>query len=305
MDTVGIRAFVMVARTGNVTRAAERLHVSQPALSQQLKRLEARLDTILFVRAARGLELTERGQRLLPAAEQALAALDALDSLARGMRRAVQGTLRIGTIIDPEFLRLGALLGWLRRHHPGIRLELRHGMSGTGAAAVANGGLDVAYTLGSPELTEFQDTCTVLPLARFHYRVIAPPGWEERVRGRSWEDLVTLPWLATPPQSVHHRLLRSVFEACGRTPPIAAEVDLEPSMLALVRSGVGLALARDTIARTAAHGAGVIIADRVSIAAGLGFIAARATADQPTIEAALSGVRAVWTPGAAGSRDQR
>lgn len=305
MDTVGIRAFVMIARTGNITRAAERLHVSQPALSQQLKRLEERLDASLFVRSARGLELTEQGRRLLPAAEQTLAALEALDALAKGMRRAVQGTLRIGTIIDPEFLRLGALLGWLRQHHPGIALELRHGMSGTMTSSVAQGHLDVTYTLGSPTLNEFEPTFQVLPLARFQYRVIAPPAWRDRVLGKSWTELLALPWLATPPESVHHRLLGRIFADCGRTPPVAAEVDLEPSMLALVRAGVGLALARDTLARTAAHSAEVVIADRVTVPAGLGFIAARGTIDQPTIQAAQSGIRAVWTLPGPEADDQR
>lgn len=294
METSSIRAFVMTASEGSVTRAAEKLHITQPALSQQLRRLEDTLGTSLFLRKPKGLELTVAGQQLLPAAQQALAALQVLDGQARSLRRSIQGRLRIGTIIDPEFLRLGAWLGWLRRWHPGVHLELRHGMSGTVTDAVLQGDLDVAFTLGPPGLTADQVALDVIQLAEFRYRVIAPPGWHERVVGQGWEVLACLPWLATPPQSVHARLLSAAFAERDLSPPVAAEVDLEQSMLELVRSGVGLALARDTIAQHAAHTQGVVIADQVSIPAALGFVVHRTALGQPTVDAAQAGIRAVW-----------
>ena len=74
-DPQTLRAFVAVARQGNVSRAAERLHLSQPAVSLQIKALQARSGLQLFTRTPKGLALTRDGAALLPQAEKVLASL--------------------------------------------------------------------------------------------------------------------------------------------------------------------------------------------------------------------------------------
>ena len=110
MDYTRLRAFVTVAREGNLTRAAERLFLSQPALSLQLKRLQESLGVTLFERMPRGMRLTEAGRTLLPAAERSLNAVAEFRAAAVGLKGMVGGRLRVGTIVDPEFLRLGGFL---------------------------------------------------------------------------------------------------------------------------------------------------------------------------------------------------
>jgi DNA-binding transcriptional LysR family regulator len=78
-----LRYFVAVAEELNFTRAAERLHVATSPLSQRIRGLERELDTALFRRTSRGVELTEAGERLLPAARETIGRLDALPSLVR------------------------------------------------------------------------------------------------------------------------------------------------------------------------------------------------------------------------------
>ncbi|MER8606843.1 LysR family transcriptional regulator [Mesorhizobium sp. M1233] len=115
VDLRKLRVFVAVAREGNVTRASERLHLTQPAISLQLKRLAQDIGVSLFHRTATGLELTRDGALLAAKAEQVLAALMDFDQTARHLITQVRGKLRIGTIIDPEFTRLGAFLKhWLK-----------------------------------------------------------------------------------------------------------------------------------------------------------------------------------------------
>ena len=110
MDYSGLRAFVTVAREGNLTRAAERLFVTQPALSLQLKKLHESIGVMLFERRPRGMRLTEAGQKLLPAAERALTAAAEFRAAATRLKGSVTGRLRLGTIVDPEFLRMGPFL---------------------------------------------------------------------------------------------------------------------------------------------------------------------------------------------------
>lgn len=297
MDYSGLRAFVTVAREGNLTRAAERLFVTQPALSLQLKKLHESIGVTLFERRPRGMRLTEAGQKLLPAAERALTAVAEFRAAATRLKGSVTGRLRLGTIVDPEFLRMGPFLRLLAERHPGLSFELSHGMSGAVARELEAGRLDVAYALGPPGLAELKDRFYVVTLTAFVYRVIAPAGWSGQVRGKGWRDLARLPWIGTPPDSVHSRLLSRIFAAEGVAQRVVARVDLEPSMIDLVKSGVALALARESLALRAAHAEGIVMADAVSVPAELGFICRQECQEEPLIAAAMNIVEEVWHGG--------
>lgn len=289
-----LRAFVTVAREGNLTRASQRLYITQPALSLQIRKLQDAVGLSLFERAAHGMRLTEAGRKLLPAAERALSVSAEFDAAATGLRNTVTGRLRIGTILDPEFLRLGGFLKRLVERNPGLAIELRHGMSLSVTHEVEADNLDVCFTLGAPGLAEFQARFHIAALTAFGYRVVAPPGWGDRVHGKEWRDLAGLPWIGTPPESVHNRLLSRVFADEGVSQNLVAHVDLEPSMLELVRSGVGLSLARDSIALAAAHTDGVVVADRVWLQAELGFICRKDRHGEAPIAAALAAIEDLW-----------
>ncbi len=303
MDLNLIKCFVAVASEGNLTRASERLHLSQPALSLQLKKLNEQLGLTLFKRTPRGMRLTAHGEQLLPAAERALAAVGDLCGMATGLVGQVAGRLRIGTIVDPEFIRLGPFLKRLAERYPALTTELAHGMSGQVREAVAANELDIAWTLGLPTMADVDRRFHVASLATFAYRVVAPPGWGDRVRGKGWKELARLPWIGTPPASVHHRLLDPIFRAVGTAPRIVARVDLEPSMLDLVRSGIGLTLARDSIALRAAHADGIAVADAVEVPAELGVLCRRERRDERIVAAALDVVLAVWDLGGRGATE--
>lgn len=294
MDYALIKAFVTIAQEGNLTRAADRLCITQPALSLQLKKLQDSLGLVLFKRTPRGMKLTDEGRRLLASAEQAMESFAAFQSAASGLKGMVHGELKIGTIVDPEFLRLGSFLQSMVNHHPGLTYELRHGISGAILREVESGSLDVAFTLGFPGLSELQSRFFVHNLADFNYRVIAPPNWKGLVKGKDWQALSLLPWIATPAESVHNRLLGRVFGDLGIEPNVVAKVDVESCMMDLVHSGVALALARDSLALQASHEQGIVIADSVSLDASLGFICRKDRISEPPIQAAMETVRAVW-----------
>jgi DNA-binding transcriptional LysR family regulator len=308
-DPQTLRAFVAVARQGNVSRAAERLHLSQPAVSLQLKGLAANTGLLLFTRTPQGLTLTRDGAALLPQAEKALAALADFTQAAQGLHRTVRGTLRIGTILDPAFTRLGAFLKELMEAAPQIDTELRHGMSGDVLAQLIRGDLDVGFYLGTPEKNQENRVFAhagraqtaidfeVRELTRFTYRVIAPAGWGQQVQGRDWKALAALPWLATPPASAHHRLLSRVFgpgSLTGLAPRRVALVDQEASMLDLVKSGVCLSLARDSIAIRESQAHGLVVADRVSLDCVLSFICLKSRVTEPVVASAWGALAQAW-----------
>lgn len=301
IDTRLLHTFAVVAREGNVSRAAEKLFLSQPAVSLQLKELQGLLQLDLFKRGSAGVALTPDGQALLAHAERALEGLADFTAAAQRLTARVRGKLRVGTILDPEFTRLGAFLQELVAQAPEIRPELRHGMSGNTLDRLLAREIDVGYYIG-----DAMADAAALPagaravklhseiLTRFTYRVIAPPGWEARVLGQGWAGLMELPWIVTPPDSVHARLLAARLEPLGLKQRGVSLVDQEASMLALVRSGVGLALARDATAIQLSQAEGVVVADRVALATDLCFIARAPGHRSPVVDAALSAIGRAW-----------
>ncbi len=290
MDITHLKAFVEIAREGNVTRAATRLHLTQPAVSLQIKHLQEFLGVQLFVRTAQGLVLTKEGSQILPLAERALQSVKDVVDLARGMTSQTRGALKIGTILDPDFTRLGLFLKSLVESYPLVETQLVQQMSGSVYKKVLSGELDVGYYLGEVD----SPLLHVQVLTQFVYKVIAPRGWQKRVQGKDWAELASLPWIWTPPESVHNRLLTGIFAQCPAVPNKVALVDQEPSMLDMVKSGVGLSLARESVALNESQAHGIAIADRVEVPSSMAFICLSQRYEEPVIKAAFSSLQAVW-----------
>lgn len=294
MDIAAFKVFAAVAREGSLSRAAERLHLTQPAVSLQVKALQERLNLQLFERTPRGMRLTPDGAALLPLADKVLEAQREFVGAAQRMHSQVRGTLGIGTILDPEFTRLGAFLKTLVESAPHLQTVLRQGMSGEVLARLEAGELDVGFYLGDPNEDRVGAPFKVRALTPFTYRVLAPAGWGPQVLGQDWRALASLPWIETPAVSAHHRLLRRVLQPLGLAVRRVAQVDQEASMLDLVRSGVGLSLVRDSVAIREAQARGLVVADRVVLDCVLSFVCLAERAQEPAIGAAWGALEGVW-----------
>lgn len=290
MNIVHLRAFAAIAREGNLTRAAEQLHLTQPAVSLQIKSLQQSLNLQLFARTPSGMMLTDDGAKLLPFAERILDAMAEFRQSAQRLHSTLSGALAIGTILDPEFIRLGPFLKRLVESYPLLSTRLQHSMSGDVLQQVRAGSLDGGYYLGDPGRD-----CHFEALTTFTYCVLAPAGWRTRVAGKDWAALAALPWIWSPPQSAHNRLLSATFARHDVVPNKVALVDQESSMLDLVKSGVGLSLVRESIALGEAHAHGLVIADSVSLSTDLTFITLTKRASEPMTSAVLQLLKTVWT----------
>lgn len=124
-----IDGFLETARHRNLSRAADALHVTQPALTARIQALEAELGTPLFVRGRHGMDLTDAGRAFLPYAERAVSALDAGASLLTELRRGGTGELVLGAAPAVSTYVLPALLVRYARNFPNVRLVVRTGHS--------------------------------------------------------------------------------------------------------------------------------------------------------------------------------
>jgi DNA-binding transcriptional LysR family regulator len=226
MDVHGrdLRYFVAVAEELHFTRAAERLFVSQPALSKQVRMLERQLGAPLFDRDRRGVRLTPVGQALLPHARAALAEWDRGWAAAEQVRSSQRATLVAGMSTSPG---RGGLLPAIRSRFTALRpaaiVELRQvGWEDT-TAGLADGSVDVAYVflpLPEPERYDWvvvaQEEC-LIALADAH-----PLARRDVI---DFADLLDEPFLALPASSGPLRDFWLATDARGGRPPrIGAEI---------------------------------------------------------------------------------
>ncbi|RKN77188.1 LysR family transcriptional regulator [Streptomyces klenkii] len=148
MELRQLRYFVTVAEELHFGRAAERLVIGQPAVSQQIRRLERELKVELFDRSPRLVRLTAAGQAFLPAARAVLAAEDAARAVAAELAGSGAGVFRLGTVTGLGE-RLDRVLDAFEKHAPGVRVELVTLPVRERLARLADGRLDAAFVRGA------------------------------------------------------------------------------------------------------------------------------------------------------------
>ncbi len=301
MELYQLRSFAAVAELGHLTRAAERLHLSQPAVSAQIRALEDEWGLPLFERAATGMTLTPAGARLLPLAARVIGAAGELRSRATSLRGEVSGHLRVGTLADPAFLRLPDLLARAIDRHPLLHLELRHEVTGEAFEKVRDGKLDASFYYGSLE----HPAVASVALCPVDYVVAIPAAWTQRLGDGGWESVASLPWVMTPPISSHHALAQSLFGERGRVPETIVEADNESVVRSLVAAGVGAALMRSDLAAVAARAGEIVVWPGARLRTTLQFIHPRERADDPAIAALVELVEDTWTARDAVPADDR
>jgi DNA-binding transcriptional LysR family regulator len=293
MELYQLRAFAAVAELGHLTRAAEKLHVSQPALSGQIKALESRLDLKLFDRTPTGMVLTHAGQQLLPRALETLAAADEFRRAAMRVSGQVAGMLRVGTVSDPESVRLGGLLAAALRQHPRLELTVSHQVSGEALESVRDGRLDASFYFGDRP----SDDVAAIELRQIAYRIVIPAAWAHHLPPGDWQALGSVPWVLTPQISTYHSLVTKLFAEQGLPLPArSVEADDESVIKNLVVSGVGATLLREEAAQPLERCHAISIWGATRVISTLWFIAQAARRDDPLIKATFDLVRASWRP---------
>jgi len=301
MELYQLRGFAAVAELGQLTRAAERLHISQPALSGQIKALEDELSVTLFERGASGMNLTAAGRRLLPEAERVLAAAQSLRSEALSLRGEASGRVRLGTVGDPDLTRIGDALRKAVDCFPLLEIDVHHEISGAAFEKVRDGELDAAFYYGDL----VHPAVAALPLGRIIFRVVVPSATIERVPPGNWQAIAAEPWIMTPPISSHHALATQLFDAHGFTPIRQVEADHEAVISSLVSAGLGVALMREEVALADAGKGGLAIWSDQRIITRFAFVHRRERADDPAIEAICDVVGQVFEIASAPARASR
>ncbi len=250
MDIHQLKTFVTVASEGSITRAAERLYLSQPAVSAHIKSVEDLLGLTLFARTSKGMKLTADGRQLLVKAEQVLVAHRAVLEEASRIRGQISGQLRLGMGGDGCSDLLGSLLTRLAAHYPEVEVTLIHGHSDAILEKIRGGELDAGfYNTAAAAEPAFRET----EVARFGIYLTAPPGLVPASEVTDWAALERLPWIVCPASGTCcGRAAEALFEQQGIRPARIISIDREQITKKLVAGGVGIGLLHAATAEPAA-----------------------------------------------------
>src|SRR5947209_10331009 len=138
-----LRSFLRVAEAGSVTRAAEALHLTQPAVTQHVRGLERELGARLFDRTERGMRLTQAGAALLHSARQQMALLDECRAVIADLESGAAGRLALGAGVTTSVFQLPAWLRAFQDAHPGVDVVVRTGRSREVAAMALERQIDL------------------------------------------------------------------------------------------------------------------------------------------------------------------
>ncbi len=246
-----LKYFVAVAEELHFGRAALRLHISQPPLSQQIKSLEKELSAQLFMRSSRRVELTPAGRVLLGRARTLLALADAAADEVGRVAAGLEGTLRLGFVTPAMDGPLPGVLAKYKKSKPDVRLELKEASSLAQLEGLRAGHLDLAIIRHHGQ---DMDGLVFQPFMREAYVLALPKGHD--LAGQGSLGLAALdgqPFISFPRDQgpkLHDEIM-AAFARAGVSPVISQEVLSKRTTLALVVAGLGLALVPTSSARAA------------------------------------------------------
>jgi DNA-binding transcriptional LysR family regulator len=255
-----LRYFIAVAEEKHFGRAALRLHMTQPPLSQTIQGLEQMLGTPLFVRTKRSVALTPAGLALLPEAQRILQQAAALPDLAQRAASGNAGLLTLSFISTADYSILPPLLLQFRERFPQVRIDLREATTDVQLDDLVLGKIDAGLLL--PPLPDKARTqLDYLPLLSEPLLAAIPAGWAAaKNRGKgggntgssgalSLKALAELPLIIFPRRisPAFHDTIIACFRDAGVTPHIGQEAIQMQTIIGLVSAGMGMALVPQSV----------------------------------------------------------
>ncbi|WP_068830112.1 LysR family transcriptional regulator [Pseudomonas sp. BMS12] len=244
MDLANLNAFIAIAEVGSFSEAAERLHLTQPAVSKRIAGLEQQLKVRLFDRLGREVSLTEAGRALLPRAYQILNVLDDTRRALTNLSGEISGRLTLATSHHIGLHRLPPLLRAFTRSHPQVALDIQFLDSEVAYEEVLHGRAELAVITLAPEAREPVHAVPVWddPLDF----VAAPEHPLARNSAVTLADVAQHPAVFPGDNTFTHHIVRRLFEGQGLTPNIG----MSTNYLETIKMMVSIGLAWSVLPRT-------------------------------------------------------
>jgi DNA-binding transcriptional LysR family regulator len=289
MELHQLRMFALVAELGNLTQAAARVSLSQPAASAQIKSLEEEFGVALFERKPSGLVLTRNGASLLPMVQRLLSTASGVVAEAMSFSGRLTGSFKLAIVpagFDPSFFRLGETLTRITTRHPDLSLEIYQRGSHDIWTGIEDGTFDAGLAFDNNNYAHVSRVILqVVP-----YRIVAPADWDEGVRQASWKELAQHTWITCTQGGKHEDMAMQLFRRFDCQPGKTILGDNEQVINWLVLAGMGLGLMREGLAREEQAGGKIFVVNKMRTSARLQVIYRTSRGDDPAIRAILEAV---------------
>lgn len=239
MDVRQIRYFVTIAKEGQITRAAQKLNMAQPPLSQLLKQMEDECDTVLVERKGRSIELTEAGKILFHKGELLLRQLDEIVREVKETGDGIRGVLSIGTVLSC-LSKLPPKITEFHQNYPDVSFKIKDGDSSSLSRLLLNREIDVAIVRLPVDENEF----AMVKLPGEPFALLIPDHWDIREASVRMERLDRMPLLLLHRTSISgtFEIIVNEFRRLGIEPNILAECADPNILISLVSAGLGATL---------------------------------------------------------------
>lgn len=291
MDLHQLKSFVAVAHQGNLTQASETLHLSQPAVSAQIKAIEKNLDIVLFERNAQGMTLTRAGAALLPEAEFLLQQMHRLDQFASSLADQYIGQIELGLIYPLPAHKVSLLVKHMRQHQPKLLINCHYSFSGEVINAVRKKEIHAGFFLGPNPYRNVHS----IRLEAVDYVLVAPHAWQQSIQADLPKSLGQYDWIDMSPASGSHKQTQKLWRELRINPNAPTRCDQPKAILNMVADGLGLALVPLYDAKQAiAQGLPISIIDTHQQSIELSFVYANEYAQDPMVLAIKNALSHVW-----------
>lgn len=291
VDLTQLRTFVAVAEVGHLTRAAERIHISQSAASAHIRAVEELLDTQLFVRTNRSLELTRAGELLLVKSKALLNEAVQLSAYARELSGKLEGSLVISISSEPSGNRVGELVAQMRTHHPLLKFDVRARPSEGIRQGLKNGELDVGILLDRPT----DQNLRYYELNTVEFNIVGPIAWKDTIAQAGLAELAKLPWLTPAGNSMAYTgMLAEMFEKNGFELNSVTTFDNAVIARSMLGAGIGMMLMRKEHAQDCVRNGTCAVSPLVAPSYGNFLAHLKGRHEDPLILACLQAASTVW-----------
>lgn len=233
MDVRDLRALIGIAEAGSLSAAARKLHLTQPALSFTLRRLEEGLSLKLVERHSRGVSLTEEGRLVVERAYGVVREMSEISAVAQNFAQEVAGTVRIGLPTTVAGGLLPELMPLIRDRYPQIKIYVLEAMSGVLNEQVQLGHLDLVVIYDSEPMAGLRSK----PLIRERLDLLIPANHRLEARKSVRLSEITQPLVLPSSKHSIRRFLEHSFQAEGLTANVAADIDSLPGLINMVAAG--------------------------------------------------------------------
>lgn len=241
MEIYQLRSFMEIATVENLTKAANKLHISQSALSTQIKQLETDLNVILFKRSTRGMALTDQGRILLSYATNVINAANEMQEKATQLNGKIHRTLKIGLNTDGNFLKASKLNRLIKEEFPDIHVMLITSQTINTAEMLHQGLIDIGFFFGNNQDHEVISDI----ISTFNIRIAIPKSFLSDNTELTWQSLAKLPWILSACECPYYQIVLKEMKAQGLVPNHHAEATDESIVKDLLLDEQGIAVLRE------------------------------------------------------------